>query len=66
MKTGLFTDERTFWHTGGTQALVLPVGGWVQPPSAAGYAKSPNLKRRLLSLIQVSGLAASVDVRSAP
>lgn len=65
-KTGLFTDERTFWHTGGLQALFMPVGGWVQPPNASGYAESPDSKRRILSLIQVSGLAASLDVRSAP
>ncbi|MDM0114016.1 class II histone deacetylase [Variovorax sp. J22R133] len=64
-KTAFFTDERTFWHTGGMHALILPVGGWVQPPSAAGYAESPESKRRLLSLIQVSGLAASLDIRSA-
>lgn len=64
-KTGFFTDERTFWHTGGIQSLVLPVGGWVQPPSAAGFAESPDSKRRFLSLLQVSGLAAKLDVRSA-
>lgn len=64
-KTGFFTDEQTFWHTGGIQSLVLPVGGWVQPPSAAGFAESPDSKRRFLSLLQVSGLAAKLDVRSA-
>ncbi|WP_186392429.1 MULTISPECIES: class II histone deacetylase [unclassified Pannonibacter] len=63
--TGFFTDERTFWHTGGIQSLVLPVGGWVQPPSAAGFAESPESKRRFLSLLQVSGLAAKLDLRSA-
>lgn len=65
MKTGFFTDERTFWHTGGIQSLVLPVGGWIQPPSAAGFAESPDSKRRFLSLLQVSGLAARLDLRSA-
>lgn len=64
-KTGFFTDERTFWHTGGIQSLVLPVGGWIQPPSAAGFAESPDSKRRFLSLLQVSGLAAKLDMRSA-
>ena len=64
-KTGFFTDERTFWHTGGIQSLVLPVGGWIQPPSATGFAESPDSKRRLLSLLQVSGLAAKLDLRSA-
>ncbi len=65
MKTGFFTDEKTFWHIGGVQSLVLPVGGWVQPPSAAGFAESPDSKRRFLSLLQVSGLAAKLDMRSA-
>lgn len=64
-KTGFFSDERTFWHTGGIQSLVLPVGGWIQPPSAAGFAESPDSKRRFLSLLQVSGLTAKLDMRSA-
>ncbi|MDR7151874.1 acetoin utilization deacetylase AcuC-like enzyme [Hydrogenophaga palleronii] len=65
-RTAFFTDERTFWHSGGLHALVLPVGGWVQPPSAAAFAESPDSKRRLLSLVQVSGLADALHVCSAP
>jgi acetoin utilization deacetylase AcuC-like enzyme len=65
-KIAFLTDERTFWHTGGTHALFFPVGGWVQPPSASGYAESPESKRRLLALIQASGLGAQLDMRSAP
>lgn len=65
-KTAFFTDERTFWHTGGAHALFFPVGGWVQPPSSAGYAESPDSKRRLLSLVHASGLAAKLDMSSAP
>lgn len=61
-KTAFFTDERTFWHTGGAHALFFPVGGWVQPPSSAGYAESPDSKRRLLSLVYASGLAARLDM----
>jgi acetoin utilization deacetylase AcuC-like enzyme len=64
-KTAFFTDERTFWHTGGTHALFFPVGGWVQPPSSSGYAESPDSKRRLLALIQTSGLAASLEMQGA-
>ncbi|WP_323118863.1 class II histone deacetylase [Burkholderia alba] len=64
--TSFFTDERTFWHTGGSHALFFPVGGWVQPTSGAGYAESPDSKRRLLALVQASGLAAQLDLRSAP
>lgn len=65
-KTAFFTDERTFWHTGGAHALFFPVGGWVQPPSSAGYAESPDSKRRLLSLVHACGLAAQIDMLSAP
>jgi len=64
-RTGFFTDERTFWHTGGIHSLVLPVGGWIQPPSAAGFAESPDSKRRFLSLLQVSGLASKLNMLSA-
>eukprot|EP01037_Dinobryon_pediforme_P008557 gene8557-8649_t len=56
-RTALFTDERTFWHHTGMQALFLPVGGWVQPPAAGVGADTPESKRRILSLVQVSGLA---------
>lgn len=64
MTTGFYTDERTFWHTTGMQALFLPVGGWVQPPSAAAGADSPESKRRLLSLIKASGLIDKLELRA--
>ncbi len=66
-RTAFYHDERCLWHsTSGLFALVLPVGGWVQPPAGAGLAESPESKRRAVSLLQVSGLADKVDVRSAP
>ncbi|WP_144097479.1 class II histone deacetylase [Croceicoccus sediminis] len=65
MTTGFYTDERTFWHTTGMQALFLPVGGWVQPPSSVAGADTPDSKRRLLGLVQASGLIDRLDVRSA-
>jgi acetoin utilization deacetylase AcuC-like enzyme len=46
-------------------ALVMPVGGWVQPPSGGGHAESPDSKRRFKSLMDVSGLSARLDVLSA-
>jgi acetoin utilization deacetylase AcuC-like enzyme len=64
--TAFFTDEKTFWHTGGEYALVLPVGGWVEPPTRGGFAESPDSKRRFRSLVDVSGLSRSVAFRSAP
>lgn len=63
--TGFFFDELCFWHSAGMHALVLPVGGWVQPPAAAGFAESPESKRRLKCLMDVSGLSRELALRSA-
>ncbi len=63
--THLYTDERTFWHSTGVQALVMPVGGWVEPPSGGGPADTPASKRRILNLVRASGLDARLDTRSA-
>jgi acetoin utilization deacetylase AcuC-like enzyme len=64
--TAFFFDESCFWHVGLMHAGTFPVGGWVQPPSSGGLAESPDSKRRLKSLMDVSGLAARLDCRSAP
>jgi acetoin utilization deacetylase AcuC-like enzyme len=63
--TAFFHDERCLWHSTGLHALIFPVGGWVQPPAGAGHAESPETKRRMVSLMQVSGLAGRLDLRSA-
>lgn len=63
--TAFFFDELSLWHSAGLHALTLPVGGWVQPPAAAGHAESPETKRRLKSLLDVSGLTRQLQVRSA-
>ena len=65
-KTGFFFDERCMWHTAAAHALIVPVGGWVEPLAAGGHAESPESKRRFKSLLDVSGLTAQLDVRSAP
>jgi len=65
-KTAFYFDEHCLWHTTGTHALILPVGGWVQPPAAAGHAESPETKRRLKNLMDVSGLTQGLAVSSAP
>ena len=57
MQTALYAHEATFWHSVGVQSLFFPVGGWVEPPSGTYAADTPASKRRILSLIQVSGLA---------
>ncbi len=57
MQTALYTHEITFWHSTGVQSLFFPIGGWVEPPSGTYGADTPASKRRILSLVQASGLA---------
>lgn len=64
--TGFYFDEKCLWHIGQLHAGTLPVGGWVQPPNASGLAESPDTKRRLRSLMDVSGLLAKLEQRTAP
>ena len=65
MRTGLWWDERCFWHTGGNYAFLAPVGGLVQPLAAGGLPENPETKRRLKNLLDVTGLARELDVASA-
>lgn len=64
MTTAFFCDERCFWHSGGNYAFTLPVGGLVQP-TIGGLPENPETKRRLKNLMEVTGLAADLDVRAA-
>lgn len=66
MTTAFYFDERCLWHTTGEHALILPVGGYLQPPAANGHAESPESKRRFKNLMDVSGLTAQLDVKTAP
>ena len=50
--TLFLTDERTFWHCTGVQALFFPIGDWVEPPSGSYGADTPASKRRLLNLVR--------------
>ncbi|MBG6120428.1 MULTISPECIES: class II histone deacetylase [unclassified Sphingobium] len=63
--TNFYTDERTFWHSTGVQSLFLPLDRWVQPPTGSYGADTPDSKRRLLNLAQVSGLTGKLNVMSA-
>lgn len=66
-RTAFLHDERCLWHgTAGLFSLFLPVGRWVQPPAGAGLADSPESKRRILSLLQVSSLAEVLEFTRAP
>jgi acetoin utilization deacetylase AcuC-like enzyme len=64
MTTAFFSDERCFWHGGGTYAFTLPVGGLVQP-LPAGLPENPETKRRLRNLIEVTGLSRHLSMRGA-
>ncbi len=66
MATGFYFDERCLWHSAGEQVLFLPVGGYLQPPSAGGTAEAPETKRRLKNLVEVSGLIDHLQRQSAP
>ena len=63
--TAFFWDETCFWHGGGNYAGLLPVGGLVQPSETAGLPESPETKRRLKNLIEVTGLARDLAMQGA-
>ncbi len=63
MTTAFYSDERCFWHGGGNYVLTVPAGGLVQP--GGGLPENPETKRRLLNLLQVSGLMADLSCRKA-
>ena len=65
MTTGFYFDERCLWHTTGEHVIVEPVGGYLQPPTGAGHAESPETKRRLKNLVEVSGLGDHLSWRRA-
>ena len=60
--TGFYLSESCFWHTTGEAALTAPIGGWVQPMAAGGHAESPESKRRMRNLMDMSGLMKALDV----
>ena len=64
-QTAFYWDEKCFWHSGGNYASVVPVGGLVQPLAAGGIPESPETKRRLKNLMDVTGLSHELDCRSA-
>lgn len=66
MSTAFYWDESCFWHAGEGYALTYPLGGHVQPLSAGGLPESPEAKRRLKSLLDVTGLGAELIYRTAP
>jgi len=65
MSTGFYWDERTMWHAGGNYAFTVPLGGLVQPLAAGGLPESPETKRRLKNLMDVTGLTGDVSMTRA-
>ncbi|ATN32289.1 class II histone deacetylase [Rhizobium sp. ACO-34A] len=65
-RPAFYFSEQTLWFSTQQSALVLPVGGWVQPMVAGGHADSPEPKRRTKSLAEVSGVMAEYDPLAAP
>ena len=53
-RTGLVAHERYFWHNPGSGAGFSTASPYAEPDE---HPESPSTKRRLLSLLQVSGLA---------
>jgi len=66
MSTGFYWDERSMWHAGGNYAFTIPLGGLVQPLAAGGLPESPETKRRLKNLMDVTGLTQELSVATAP
>lgn len=62
MSTAFFWDERTMWHGGGNYAFTVPLGGLVQPLAAGGLPESPETKRRMKNLMDVTGLTKDLHV----
>jgi acetoin utilization deacetylase AcuC-like enzyme len=56
-RTGLVFDELYLWHDTGTAAGIVPAGPMVEP---GVHAESPETKRRLRSLVEVSGLGRAL------
>lgn len=65
MTTHFYTDERTFWHSTGVQALFMPIGDWVEPPTGSYGADTPGSKRRIVNLVRASGLDRHLTTLSA-
>ncbi|SDJ59542.1 class II histone deacetylase [Billgrantia gudaonensis] len=61
--TGFYWHERCFWHDPGAIGVFSAPGEFLQPQPAS---ESPESKRRLKNLLEVSGLIDELAVRKAP
>lgn len=57
MKTGFVSHEHYFWHDTGSALLGTPIGDYMQPMA---HPESEESKRRVKSLLDISGLLAQL------
>ena len=60
-KTGFFWNEKCFWHGAGNFAFLVPVDEFVEPSNSSRLPETPESKRRLKNLIEVSGLVKDLN-----
>jgi len=63
-ETAFYWNEKCFWHGGGNFAFTQPVGGLVQPLAAGGLPESPETKRRLKNLMDVTRITSDLVMNS--
>ena len=63
-KTAFFWNERCFWHSAGNFAFLVPVGGVVEPLNSSSLPETPESKRRLKNLIEITGLSKDLKIIS--
>ncbi len=61
--TGFYWHERCFWHDQGAIGVFSAPGEFLQPQSAS---ESPESKRRLKNILEVSGLIDELHVVKPP
>lgn len=59
MTTGFVCHEKYMWHDTGHAGIFIPAVGHVQP---AEHAESPESKRRIRNLLEVSGLIGELAI----
>ncbi len=62
-KTGFYWHERCFWHDQGAIGVFSAPGEFLQPQPAS---ESPESKRRLKNILEVSGLIDELRVVKPP
>ena len=64
-QSAFYWDELCMWHGGGYFSGGIATGGFVQPTTISSLPETQETKRRLKSLMEVSGLIDDFEVLSA-